>query len=89
MAWTGNTHHTFTIVAGTLIAERADDSTLHDVLAALMDHIGVPMMLAEQYRHVPAIRALFAQRGVTLLEPAASRSEIQPAIRPNPKLGGA
>jgi len=68
MAWTGNTHQTFTTVASKLIEERADDATLRDVLAALMDHIGVPMMLAEQYRHVPAIRALFAERGVTLLD---------------------
>lgn len=69
MAWLGDTHRTFTAVANTLIEERADDSTLHDVLAALMDHTGVPMMLAEQYRHVPAIRALFAERGVTLVDP--------------------
>ena len=31
-------------------------------------HIGVPMMLAERYRDVPAIRALFAERGVTLID---------------------
>lgn len=73
MAWLGNTDRTFTTVADTLVAEHADDSTLHDVLAALMDHIGVPMTLAERYRHTPAIRALFAQRGVTLVEPAMLR----------------
>lgn len=72
MAWLGNTHRAFTAVADMLVKERADDSTLHDVLAALMDHIGVPMMLAEQYRHVPAIRALFAERGVTLLDPVVA-----------------
>jgi hypothetical protein len=68
MSWNGNTHRCFVAVANALIADDADDSMLHDVLAATMDHIGVPMLLAERYRHVPAIRALFAERGVTLLE---------------------
>lgn len=68
MAWNGNTHRVFIAIANALIADDADDATLHDVLAALMDHIGVPMMLAERYRHIGAIRALFAERGVTLID---------------------
>jgi hypothetical protein len=75
MSWNGNTHRVFRAIANALIVEDADDSTLHDVLAALMDHIGVPMMLAETYRHIPAIRALFAERGVTLLNPDAAVPE--------------
>jgi hypothetical protein len=69
MAWTGNTHRAFTWIADGLVVEDADDATLHDVLGALMDHIGVPMMLAQHYAHVPAIVALFAERGVTLRQP--------------------
>lgn len=68
MAWEGNAQRVFRAVANAMILDDADDSMLHDVLAALMDHIGVPMMLAETYRHIPAIRALFAERGVTLLD---------------------
>lgn len=67
MSWNGNTHRVFIAVADALIADGADAETLHDVLAALMDHIGVPMMLAQHYSHVPPIVALFAERGVTLL----------------------
>ncbi len=81
MSWNGNTHRVFRVIADALVAEGADDSTLHDVLAALMDHIGVPMMMmmeTEPYRHVPAIRALFAERGVTVLEPGEYHPEPIP-----------
>lgn len=72
MSWNGNTYRVFRAVANALIADGADDDTFHDVLAALMNHIGVPMLLAENYRHVPAIRALFSERGVTLLDREAT-----------------
>lgn len=68
MTWEFNAHRVFATIASALLVAGADDATLHDVLAALMDHIGVPMMAAEQFRHSPAIRALFAEFGVTLLD---------------------
>ncbi len=70
MAWYGKTDKTFTVIANELIRQAADDATKTDVLAALMDHIGVPVMVAEKYRADAAIRALFASRGVTLLDRA-------------------
>lgn len=63
-------HILFRNIATELVRARADDATKTDVLAALMDHIGVPMMAAEEFRADVAIRALFASRGVTLLDPA-------------------
>jgi hypothetical protein len=70
VSWNGDTHRCFRAVAVGLIADGADDSMLHDVLAALMDHIGVPMLMLPQYAHIPAIVSLFAERGVTLREDA-------------------
>lgn len=81
MSWNGNTHRVFRAVANALIADDADDETLHDVLAALMDHIGVPMMLAQPYAHIGAIRALFAERGVTIRNAIEPQEQIE-ALRP-------
>jgi hypothetical protein len=80
MAYYGNGTEFFPVIADALRAEGVDDATKHDVLAALMDHIGVPMMCAEEYRNDPAIRALFAERGVTLLDKVA---ESTPAPEPS------
>jgi len=70
MAFYGNAHVVFEAVANELIANKVDDATKHDVLAALMDHVGVPMVSVQQYRQDPAIVALFAERGVRLLPDA-------------------
>ncbi|MFI5891961.1 hypothetical protein ACIA5D_17810 [Actinoplanes sp. NPDC051513] len=65
-----NTSNTFEAIADSLVAFDDNRSkTKRAVLAAWMDHEGVPMMSAERYRHDPVIRALFAERGVTLLDP--------------------
>jgi hypothetical protein len=71
MAYEGNSAKLFNGIADALVKDHADDRTKTDVLSALMDRIGVPMMSAERYRHDPAIRALFASRGVTLLDKEA------------------
>ena len=58
----------FETLADTLIRYGARDLTKRAVLVAWMDNEGVPMMSAERYRNDPAIRALFAERGVTLTD---------------------
>jgi hypothetical protein len=65
----GNSYELFPRIARPLIDEAVDDQTMHDVLAALMDHIGVPALLLENYRRYPAIVALFAERGVRFATP--------------------
>jgi hypothetical protein len=62
-------HEQFNEVADALLRIGADERTLHDVLAALMDRIGVPMVSFEPYRHIPAIEALFNERGVRRATP--------------------
>jgi hypothetical protein len=59
----------FVAVADALLAEGADERTQHDVLAAVMDRIGVPARMLERYREQPAIVALFAERGVRFATP--------------------
>lgn len=51
--------------ADLLIAGGADDAALYESLSYLMDAIGVPMMSYARYRHVPAIKRLFNERGIT------------------------
>lgn len=58
----------FEAVADALIRTGATGEMKTAVLAALMDCDGVQMMSASRYRDDPAIRALFASRGVTLLD---------------------
>lgn len=60
-------HRDFRIEVDCLKAVGADDQTMHDALAEFMDKHGVPMMLAEEFRDVPAIVALFAERGVRVM----------------------
>ncbi len=65
-AFAGNSQQLFEAVADQLVKLRADDTTKHDVLAAVMDRVGVPMMSIQRYRRDRAIIALFAERGVRL-----------------------
>ena len=73
----------FEHVADALIRVGADAAVKRAVLGTLMDHFGVPMMSAEKYRTDPAIRVLFAERGVTLL-PVADE-ECQCTLEPAPE----
>lgn len=68
MTYHGNSY-LFPEIADSLIFYAVDDQTKHDVLAALMDHLGVPALLLENYRDDPAIVALFAERGVRFATP--------------------
>lgn len=63
----------FEALANALIAAGARDKTKHAVLAAHMDCEGVQMMSLEVLKHDPVIVALFAERGVRLVEPEADR----------------
>lgn len=62
-------HEKFNEVADALLRIGADDRTVHSVLSALMDCIGVPLYSFERYRHIPAIEALFNERGVRRATP--------------------
>ena len=73
MSYDGDAYRLFPTVADALIAGGVDDQTKHDVLAALMDHIGVPALVVKRYRNDPAIVALFAERGVTLIPERATQ----------------
>jgi hypothetical protein len=64
-----NTFETFEAIADALVAFDGDrPKTKRAVLEAWMGHEGVPMMSAPRYRNDSVIRALFAERGVTLLD---------------------
>jgi len=65
----GHMHEQFNEVADALLRIGANDRTLHDVLAALMDRIGVPLMSFDRYRDHPAIEKLFNERGVRRATP--------------------
>lgn len=69
MAFTGNAGREFEAIADELVRQNADDQTKHDVLAAVMDRVGVPMMSLQRYRDDAAIVALFAERGVRFVTP--------------------
>lgn len=62
-------HEQFNEVAEALLRAGVDERTLHDVLAALMDRIGVPLLSFEPYAHIPAIEALFNSRGIRRATP--------------------
>ena len=58
---------TFEAVADALVRVGASDRIKTHILAATMDVVGVPMLSVKRYRNDPAIVALFASRGVTLV----------------------
>jgi len=61
---------TFEAVADALVKVHAADRIKTHILAATMDVVGVPMLSVKRYRNDPAIVALFASRGVTIVADA-------------------
>jgi hypothetical protein len=65
----GNTEKLFNAVADALIRHGANPRTKRDVLATLMDRIGVPLMSFSRYLTDPTIEALFNERGLRRATP--------------------
>lgn len=69
---------TFEAVADALVRVGASDRLKTHILAATMDVVGVPMLSVKRYRNDPAIVALFASRGVRIVEdtPKGASSDV-------------
>lgn len=64
-----NAERIFNAVADALVRADADDHITTEVLSALMDRVGVPLMSFDRYKDVPAIEDLFNSRGVRRATP--------------------
>jgi hypothetical protein len=70
----------FNARANELLHDGADDETLYTELSKMMDQVGVPFASYRPYRHVPVIKRLFNERGITDAPPDKARDPLEDGV---------